>query len=139
MAAGDPRATTVYQTIGAYLGYALLDYREFYDLEHLLLLGRVMTGPGGDVIIDRTRAVLRAEDPDANESITIHSPSEREKRHGQAVAAASLPALERRREPTLRSSEVLDVAADHIDLLGADHEVEATDTPPVATPRVRSG
>ena len=93
MAAGDPRATTVYQTIGAYLGYALLDYREFYDLEHLLLLGRVMTGPGGDVIIDRTRAVLRVEDPDANESITIHSPSEREKRHGQAVAAASLPSL----------------------------------------------
>lgn len=93
MAAGDPRATTVYQTIGGYMGYALLDYREFYDLEHLLLLGRVMTGPGGDVIIERTRAVLRAEDPVADESITIHAPSERDKRHGQAVAAASLPAL----------------------------------------------
>lgn len=93
MAAGDPRATTVYQTIGVYLGYALLDYREFYDLEHLLLLGRVMTGPGGDVIIDQTRGVLRAQDPAANESITIHRASERDKRHGQAVAAASLPAL----------------------------------------------
>ena len=93
MAAGDPRAPRVYETIGTYLGYALLDYRELYDVEHLLLLGRVMTGDGGDVIIDRARAVLRAEDPAAAEAITVHTPSERDKRHGQAVAAASLPAL----------------------------------------------
>jgi hypothetical protein len=83
----------VYATIGTYLGYALLDYRELYEIEHLLLLGRVMTGLGGDVIIDQARAVLRAEDPAALEAITVHVPSEREKRHGQAVAAASLPAL----------------------------------------------
>ena len=93
MAAGDPRATPVYATIGTYLGYALLDYREWYDVDHLLLLGRVMTGAGGDVIIERARAVLAAEDPAAAEAITIHVPSERDKRHGQAVAAASLPAL----------------------------------------------
>jgi predicted NBD/HSP70 family sugar kinase len=93
MAAGDPRATPVYTTIGTYLGYALLDYREWYDVEHLLLLGRVMTGAGGDVIIERARGVLAAEDPAAAEAITIHVPSERDKRHGQAVAAASLPAL----------------------------------------------
>jgi predicted NBD/HSP70 family sugar kinase len=93
MAAGDPRAGAVYATIGTYLGYALLDYRELYEIEHLLLLGRVMTGLGGDVIIDQARAVLRAEDPAALEAITVHVPSEREKRHGQAVAAASLPAL----------------------------------------------
>ncbi len=93
MAAGDPPAAMVYETIGVYLGYALLDYREFYDFDHLLLLGRVMTGPGGDVIIDRARAVIRAEDPAVAEQITIHTPSERDKRHGQAVAAASLPAL----------------------------------------------
>ena len=89
MAAGDPRAAAVYATIGTYLGYALLDYRELYDVEHLLLLGRVMTGAGGDVIIERARAVLAAEDPAAAEALTIHVPSERDKRHGQAVAAAS--------------------------------------------------
>ena len=93
MAAGDRRAAPVYATIGTYLGYALLDYRELYDVEHLLLLGRVMSGGGGDVIIDRARAVLRAEDPAAAAAITVHVPSERDKRHGQAVAAASLPAL----------------------------------------------
>jgi predicted NBD/HSP70 family sugar kinase len=93
MAAGDPRARAVYATIGTYLGYAQLDYREWYDVEHLLLLGRVMTGAGGDVIIGRAREVLAAEDPTAAASITVHLASERDKRHGQAVAAASLPAL----------------------------------------------
>jgi predicted NBD/HSP70 family sugar kinase len=93
MAAGDPRAPLVYETIGTYLGYALLDCLELYDVEHLLLLGRVMSGPGGDVIIERAGAVLRAEDPAAAESITVHTPSERDRRHGQAVAAASLPPI----------------------------------------------
>jgi predicted NBD/HSP70 family sugar kinase len=93
MAAGDGPAATVYETIGVYLGYALLDYRDLYDFEHVLLLGRVLIGVGGDVIAERARAVLRAEDPAAHEGIAFHAPSERDKRHGQAVAAASLPAL----------------------------------------------
>ena len=93
MAAGDARAALVYRSVGAYLGYALLTYREHYDLGHLLLLGRVMSGAGGDVIIETARAVLAAEDPVAAEGIAFHVADERQKRHGQAVAAASLPAL----------------------------------------------
>ncbi len=93
MAAADPRAELVYRTVGTYLGYALLTYRDHYDMDHLLLLGRVMTGAGGDVIIETARAVLGAEDPVAAEGIRFHLADERQKRHGQAVAAASLPAL----------------------------------------------
>jgi predicted NBD/HSP70 family sugar kinase len=93
MAAGDARADLVYRTVGVDLGHALLTYREHYDLDHLLLLGRVMTGPGGDAIIEAARAVLAAEDPAAAEAIVFHLPDERMRRHGQAVAAASLPAL----------------------------------------------
>ncbi len=93
MAAGDPRAVPVYETIGTYLGYGLLEYRDFYEFRHLLLLGRVMTGRGGDVILERAREVLRVEDPELAEATTFHTASERDKRHGQAVAAASLPAL----------------------------------------------
>ncbi len=93
MAAGDPRADLVYRTVGTYLGYALLTYREHYDLDHLLLLGRVMTGAGGDVIIETARAVLAAEDPAAAEGTVFHLADEHQKRHGQAVAAASLPEL----------------------------------------------
>ena len=93
MAAGDERARRVYETIGTYLGYALMEYRDFYEYEHLLLLGRVMTGRGGDLILERAREVLRVEDPALADATTFHTASERDKRHGQAVAAASLPAL----------------------------------------------
>ncbi len=94
MADEDERARRVYETIGTYLGYALLEYGELYDVGHALLLGRVMTGRGGDVILGSARDVLRVEagDPDAIGFVTV---SERDKRHGQAVAAAGLPALAR--------------------------------------------
>ena len=95
MAADDPRAAQVYRTVGSYLGYALLTYREDYDLDHLLLLGRVMTGAGGDLVIETAKAVLAAEDPAGAAQITFHLADERQKRHGQAVAAASLPEIRR--------------------------------------------
>ena len=90
---GDPRAASVYQTIGVYLGYALLQYHAFYDFGHVLVLGRVMTGAGGDVVVEHAQAVLRAEDSSAGDNVSFHTMSERDKRHGQAVAAASLPSL----------------------------------------------
>ena len=96
MAAGDPRAARVYETIGVYLGYALLGYDELYEVENVLLLGRVLTGTGGDVIRERALAVLSAEAPEIARRITLHTASERDKRHGQAAAAASLPALDQR-------------------------------------------
>jgi predicted NBD/HSP70 family sugar kinase len=101
MQSGDERAARVYATLGTYLGYALLEYRDIYDFDHLLVLGRVVTGMGGDIILDWARRVLASDaaDPAAGPNarpaaITFHTVSERDKRHGQAVAAASLPALE---------------------------------------------
>jgi predicted NBD/HSP70 family sugar kinase len=94
MADGDERAADVYRTIGAYLGYALLEYRDWYDFAHVLVLGRVTTGPGGDLILDRAREVLDVEGPGISAATTFHAVSERDKRHGQAVAAASLPVID---------------------------------------------
>jgi predicted NBD/HSP70 family sugar kinase len=93
MTAGDERAARVYETIGTHFGYALLDYADFYDFEHVLLLGRVVTGAGGDIIQAHARKVLAAEGTER--PVTFHSVSERDKRHGQAVAAASLPRVAR--------------------------------------------
>ena len=94
MAAGDERAALVYETIGTHFGYALLDYSDFYDFEHVLLLGRVASGRGGARIHARAAEVLAAEG--TRRPIRFHEVSERDKRHGQAVAAASLPRVERR-------------------------------------------
>ena len=59
----------------------------------LLLLGRVTTGPGGQIILDQARRVLQEEFPGLAGQVSFHMPDEKERRHGQAMAAASLPAL----------------------------------------------
>ena len=95
MAVGDTRARAVYESIGTSFGYAIAHFADFYELRHVLAMGRVTSGAGGDHIMARARAVLRTEFPALAEKIRLHTPSEKDKRHGQAVAAASLPALRR--------------------------------------------
>jgi predicted NBD/HSP70 family sugar kinase len=93
MRAGDPRARAIYESIGVCFGYAIAHYAEFYDVRNLLVLGRVTSGEGGEVILALAEAVLRAEFPELAERIQLRTPDEKNKRHGQATAAASLPAL----------------------------------------------
>jgi predicted NBD/HSP70 family sugar kinase len=90
---GDSRARRIYETIGTYLGYAVANFTDFYDLENVLILGRVTSGPGGDIIIARAKEVLKVEFPELTAKIAFHIPDEKDKRHGQAVAAASLPKI----------------------------------------------
>jgi predicted NBD/HSP70 family sugar kinase len=93
MKEGDPRARAIYESIGVCFGYAIAHYAEFYEVRNLLVLGRVTSGEGGEVILERAMAVLRAEFPMLAETIQLRTPDEKNKRHGQATAAASLPAL----------------------------------------------
>jgi predicted NBD/HSP70 family sugar kinase len=91
----DPRAAKIYETIGVYLGYTIPLYASFYDFDHLLILGRVTTGIGGEILLAKAREVLFAEFPAMAERIQLHLPDEKSRRVGQAVAAASLPRLNR--------------------------------------------
>jgi predicted NBD/HSP70 family sugar kinase len=93
MAAGDERARRIYETIGVYFGYNIAHYADFYEVRNLLVLGRVLTGEGGDLILSVARQVMQAEFPEVAERIRFHIPDEKEKRHGQAIAAASLPII----------------------------------------------
>jgi predicted NBD/HSP70 family sugar kinase len=90
---GDRRAARIYRTIGSYLGYGVAHFASFYDLRHVLVLGRVTSGPGGDLIVAEAGRVLDVEFPELAARIAFHVPGEHDKRHGQAIAAASLPAL----------------------------------------------
>jgi len=94
MAAGDERIPAIYQTIGIWLGYTLAHYADFYDVAHVLVLGRVTSGRGGEIIVAEARRILAAEFPEL--SIELHVPDERMKRVGQSVAAASLPSHDER-------------------------------------------
>jgi predicted NBD/HSP70 family sugar kinase len=91
--AGDERARKIYETIGVYFGYNIATYADFYDVRNLLVLGRVLSGVGGDLILTVATAVLKEEFPEVAERIRFHIPDEKEKRHGQAIAAASLPTI----------------------------------------------
>ena len=93
MLLADQRARKVYETIGVYLGYGVAHYADFYDLRNLLLLGRVTTGEGGQIILEQAKKVLEVEFPDLAGTVAFHMPDEKFKRHGQAIAAASLPAI----------------------------------------------
>ncbi|MFA5689836.1 MAG: hypothetical protein WC959_11960 [Kiritimatiellales bacterium] len=93
MSAGDERAAKIYSTIGTCLGYSIAHYAGFYEIRRVLLLGRVTSGAGGDIIIQNAENVLTSEFPALAEQLKIVTPDEKDKRHGQAVAAASLPEI----------------------------------------------
>ena len=91
MEEGDPRAAQVYASIGVYLGHTLAYYHHLYGCRHVLLLGRVMSGKGGDLILDTAKQVLADEYPQLEGKLTPELPDEKFRRVGQSMAAASLP------------------------------------------------
>ena len=93
MKEGDERAAAIYDTIGAYFGYAIAYYAEFYDIRHVLIMGRVTSGEGGVILLDRAQEVLDREFPELAAKVALHIPDEKSRRVGQSVAAASLPKL----------------------------------------------
>ena len=91
MTQDSPAAAAVYRSIGVYLGHALAWYEEFYDIRCVLLLGRVMSGKGGNLILEYANNTLREDYPALAEKMTLNLPDESARRVGQSVAAASLP------------------------------------------------
>ena len=86
-------ALKIYLMIGRYLANAAAWYREFYDYSNLMILGRVTSGFGGEIILNTARMGLEALDPALAEQIDIFMPDEKARRLGQSVAAAQIPEL----------------------------------------------
>lgn len=91
--AGHDGATKIWQSMGYYMGYGVAHYADFYQLKHVLILGRCTSGRGGQLILDGANEVLRAEFPEIAARVNIQLPDEKSRRIGQSIAAASLPAL----------------------------------------------
>ena len=68
-------AEAIYRSIGVYLGHALALYHHFYGFKHVLLLGRVMSGRGGDIVLETAKAVLADEYPEVLERMVPELPS----------------------------------------------------------------
>jgi len=88
---GDAKVDAIFEAIGIYLGYAVAYYSYFYDIKHVLILGRVTSGKGGVIIQEKAREVLKLEFPELN--INLELPDENSRRVGQSIAAASLPKI----------------------------------------------
>ncbi len=91
MEQGDAGARAIYETIGVYLGYTLAFYAMFYEINHVLLMGRVTSGEGGDLVLAKAQEVLRTEYSQLKMQVNL--PDEKSRRVGQSVAAASLPQI----------------------------------------------
>ena len=88
---GVPYALDIFKSIGVYLGHTLCLYEMLYDIRNLIVLGRVASGVGGDLIVSECQRVLREEYPELAEKIRVMLPDEQFRRVGQSMAAASLP------------------------------------------------
>lgn len=91
--AGHDGALKIWQTMGIYLGYGIAHYADFYDIKHVLILGRCTSGRGGDLLIEGVGKVFETEFPELLKKIELHLPDEKIRRVGQSVAAASLPVI----------------------------------------------
>lgn len=90
--AGEHGAEQIWESMGVYLGYGIAHYADFYDLKHVLILGRCTSGRGGDLLVEGVKKVFAAEFPEL-QKIELHLPDEKIRRVGQSVAAASLPVV----------------------------------------------
>jgi predicted NBD/HSP70 family sugar kinase len=88
----EEKTKLIYETVGVYLGYALAQYTEFYKIDHVMILGRVSKGKGGDLMLDTAKKVLTEEFPDIPK-IEFHTADDHFKAVGQCIAAAALPSL----------------------------------------------
>ena len=88
---GHEGAAAIFRSIGCYLGHTVPFYYENYKVDSILLLGRTVSGKGGDIILEVAKKVLREEYPGI--SVELLLPDEKTRRLGQSVAAASLPEI----------------------------------------------
>ena len=93
MEQGDERAAAIFETIGAYLAYTVVLYSQLYNIEHMMIMGRVMSGKGGDTILRVCNEILADEYPELAKKCEVMLPDEKTRRVGQSVAAASLPKI----------------------------------------------
>lgn len=90
---GHEGAVNIWKSMGIYLGYTLAHYADFYDINHVLVLGRCTSGRGGDLLIEGANDVLSREFPELAATIEVQLPDEKARRVGQSIAAASLPQI----------------------------------------------
>ena len=74
---GDERAKDIFRTIGAYLAHTVPLYEMTYDIRHLIVLGRVASGVGGELIVGECCRILQEEYPALAQKVQVMLPDEK--------------------------------------------------------------
>lgn len=88
---GNPLVLKGYHDMGIYLGSAIQYFTLFYYIESVFLLGRVMSGKGGEILLETASSYLHKR----NLNIDVFTAEEDFKRLGQSYIAASLPNIQK--------------------------------------------
>jgi predicted NBD/HSP70 family sugar kinase len=87
------KASELYKTCGVYLAAGLANYVDMgYVIDHVMILGRVSKGEGGDLMLKTASECLAADYPEVPK-IEFHTADDHFKAVGQCIAAAALPVL----------------------------------------------
>ena len=91
---GDERALKIFRSIGTAFGYTVAGFTEFYPaIGTAVVMGRVTSGVGGDLICREANRILAEVFPEL--SVNVSVPDDSLRRHGQAIAAATLAPIPR--------------------------------------------
>lgn len=82
----DKRALSIFDRLGDYLAYSIMWYKEFYDIEKVVLYGRVVSGTGGDTLMAKAQNLLDS----FKAGVKLVLPDEMTRRLGQSYTAAML-------------------------------------------------
>lgn len=82
----NPIVIKAYEDMGYYLGSSLALYHKFIQFDSVLLLGRVMSKKGGDILLSKAREFLK----DIGLNIEVFTSDENFRRLGQSYIAASM-------------------------------------------------
>ena len=86
---GNEAARNIFRSIGTAFGYTVAGFCEFYPfIENVVIMGRVTSGIGGDLIVGEANRILKDVFPGVETTVSV--PDDSLRRHGQAVAAATL-------------------------------------------------
>jgi len=87
--AGNGVALDIFRSIGTAFGYTVAGFCEFYPvIGTVVIMGRVTSGIGGDLIVREANRILAEVFPELETNVA--APDDSLRRHGQAVAAATL-------------------------------------------------
>lgn len=96
---GNSGAIELFEMIGYYLAVAVVEFYDYFGMEHVVLFGRVTTGIAGEILFSRAKQVLENKFNDFAGKIQLHLPTTHKmnanisREFGQAIAAAYLSSI----------------------------------------------